>query len=310
MIFILAFHFNQSPPHTHTHNRHPARQRDVGCTRLRQHASAPPARGRGNPGAPAGLLPGDGAVLRPELPRHHGRGEGHAQDCGVLRQQGLYVCTCICGCADFAQRFLLKTPITHAHPATHPSAQDRPLLVLGGGDDRLHQAPVLYTSILGRGDTYLVGIASAAVGGVPLPVAPESAALVDTGSSLAFLPEGVLAAMAQALPEAQRSIFDATWDAPLALNATELATLPTLTLALPGGAVLALEGSDYLQPLGQADPATALPLHYFALRPARRPDFFLLGQVVLRKLYTEFDAGNGRVGFAPAVPDCYRAAGL
>lgn len=169
---------------------------------------------------------------------------------------------------------------------------------------------MLYTPILGRGDQYLVGIASAAVGDIPLPVAPDSGALVDTGSSLAFLPEPVLAAMAQALPEAQRALFDATWDAPLALNATDLAGLPTLTLTVPGGAVLALEGSDYLQPLGEADPATGLPLHYFALRPGRRPDFFLLGQVVLRKMYTEFDAEKGRVGFAPAVADCYKAAGL
>lgn len=31
---------------------------------------------------------------------------------------------------------------------------------------------------------------------------------------------------------------------------------------------------------------------------------------MLQNLYTEFDADNHRVGFAPAAPDCRKAAGL
>lgn len=212
------------------------------------------------------------------------------------------------GCCSYPTHIhTYSSPILH----TFLHTQERPLLVLGGGDDRLHQGPVLYSPILGRGGAYLVGVASAAVGGAALPVAPDSAALIDTGSSLAFLPEPVLAAMAQALPEAQRAVFDATWDAPLALNATDLAALPALALTLAGdGAVLTLEGNDYLQPLGDPDPATGVSQYYFALQRGKRPDKLLLGQVVLRRYYAEFDAQNGRVGFAPAVQDCYKAAGL
>ena len=52
---------------------------------------------------------------------------------------------------------------------------------------------LLYTPIKGRGDKYTVGVESATLGGTPLPVAADSTALIDTGSSLAFIPQDMLA---------------------------------------------------------------------------------------------------------------------
>ncbi len=81
-------------------------------------------------------------------------------------------------------------------------------------------------------------------------------------------------------------------------------------LKLPGGPTLELKGEDYLLPTGSTDPATGLVYCTFGIGAAKRPGMFLLGQVFLRKLYTEFDVDNGRLGFAPAVADCQKAVGL
>lgn len=189
---------------------------------------------------------------------------------------------------------------------------------------------MLYTPIKGGGGKYIVGVESAMLGGTPLPVAADSTALVDTGSSLAFVPQDMLQAMAKALLQNPQycggeapvpylcpteanplTIFDAKGEAPLPWNTTDIARLPALTVTLPGGATLELRGEDYMQPIETAgDAGAGLAYYYFALQPLQRPDRFLLGQVVLRRYYVEFDVTSTRVGFAPAVPDCHRAVGL
>ena len=71
-----------------------------------------------------------------------------------------------------------------------------------------------------------------------------------------------------------------------------------------------LKGDDYLQNTGSTDPATGLSYYSLAIGAGKKANMFLLGQVFLRKYYTEFDVQNGRLGFAPAVPDCQKAVGL
>lgn len=101
-------------------------------------------------------------------------------------------------------------------------------------------------------------------------------------------------------------------DGPLPFNATDIAKFPTLVLTLPGedGATLELKGEDYLQNTGSTDPATGLSYYTLAIGAGKKANMFLLGQVFLRKYYTEFDNQNGRLGFAPAIPDCQEAVGL
>ncbi len=61
--------------------------------------------------------------------------------------------------------------------------------MLGGGDERLHQGPVLYTPMKGRNDTYTVGVESAMFGDAALPLPENSSAFIDTGTSLAYMPK-------------------------------------------------------------------------------------------------------------------------
>lgn len=71
--------------------------------------------------------------------------------------------------------------------------------MLGGGDARLHEGPVRYTPMKGRNDTYTIGVESATLGGMPLPVPDNSSAFVDTGTSLAYLPGPFVDALQQML---------------------------------------------------------------------------------------------------------------
>ena len=95
----------------------------------------------------------------------------------------------------------------------------------------------------------------------------------------------------------------------LPFNATDIARLPTLTFTLPNGPILELKGEDYLCKEGE-DPDTGLPLYWLVLRQGSSFSSFLMGQALLRKLYAEFDAENGRMGFATPVADCQKAAGF
>ena len=75
--------------------------------------------------------------------------------------------------------------------------QDRPLVVLGGTDERLRAGPVKYVPMKGRNDTYAVGIQAATIGDAPLPVPVNATAFIDTGTSLAYLPSEFFKAIAQ-----------------------------------------------------------------------------------------------------------------
>lgn len=97
---------------------------------------------------------------------------------------------------------------------------------------------------------------------------------------------------------------------PVPFTAAEIDKFPPLVLTLPDGPTLELKGSDYLQSSGNVDAATGMAYYSLAFNVGKKPNMFLLGQLFLRKLYTEFDVQNGRLGFAPAVADCYKAAGL
>ena len=99
----------------------------------------------------------------------------------------------------------------------------------------------------------------------------------------------------------------------------ELARLPTLTLKFPGGPALELQSQDYMMRARDEDiemagvdidPEDTRGYYRLAIDYINSKGFFLLGQTVLRKFYTEFDVDNKRVGFAPAVADCVKAAAL
>lgn len=99
-------------------------------------------------------------------------------------------------------------------------------------------------------------------------------------------------------------------DDPLPFTTEHIARFPALVLQLPNGPTLELRGEDYLQSSGETDPETGMAYYSLAFKATKRPNMFLLGQLFLRKYYTEFDVQNGRLGFAPAVADCYKAVGL
>lgn len=63
-------------------------------------------------------------------------------------------------------------------------------MVLGGGDERLHEGSVLYAPLKkGAFSRYTTGIESAKLGDPPLSLPANSEALFDTGTSLAYFPQ-------------------------------------------------------------------------------------------------------------------------
>jgi hypothetical protein len=102
-------------------------------------------------------------------------------------------------------------------------------------------------------------------------------------------------------------------------TAEELARLPTLAFKLPDGPTLELEGKDYMMPVADdyidlidvdIDPDEGLTYYFLGIVPNESKSVSLLGQLVLRRYYTEYDVANERLGFAPAVADCQAAVGL
>lgn len=71
---------------------------------------------------------------------------------------------------------------------------------------------------------------------------------------------------------------------------------------------LAAEDADAIQ--SDIDPDDGRTFYSLGIGPTDSKGFFVLGQLFLRKYYIEYDIDNKRVGFAPAVADCVKAAGL
>jgi len=184
-------------------------------------------------------------------------------------------------------------------------------LILGGGDDRLYQGPLMKVPLVPPYAFYFINIQEVSLGDssiVPrgLLRRDKVVALVDTGNSALFLPsdmydnfKGVLQKNLRTAPhlfERERSIFNGY---AMYMPGDVISRLPTLTLTLDNGHKLSLTPSDYLMEFKPAD----LPVTLRALKIVRGQRL-VFGQTILSKMYIEVDRKNKMIGFAPSKKDC------
>jgi len=76
--------------------------------------------------------------------------------------------------------------------------------------------------------------------------------------------------------------------------------LPSLTFTI-SGVDFVLTGKDLVMEVSSAGTSICIST-IIGLDLPGHPDYMILGDVFLRRYYSEFDGVNKRVGFAPAVP--------
>ncbi|KAI9366829.1 aspartic peptidase domain-containing protein, partial [Zopfochytrium polystomum] len=117
-------------------------------------------------------------------------------------------------------------------------------------------------------------------------------AFVDTGTSLALVPESVVSLLGSSYPNATRRTIGTSslYQVPCAIPSN--APRVSLTLGTSGApATLLLGAEDYVVDLGQS----VCVLGFAAFRNS---SVLVLGNTLLRRYYTVFDYGERRIGFA------------
>jgi hypothetical protein len=193
-------------------------------------------------------------------------------------------------------------------------------LWLGGYDPTFTTAPPVYTPMSPAGFdayAYTVNLASITVAGttVPVPTGSYTAALLDTGSSISWLPPSAFNALTSALAasSAFQQVFGAA--APsffadpnkcVALTQTKTAldaALPPLTLTFgssPGVSAQASATESYLLTLGNGQWCPAITSR--TPSPGFQSIAASLSAPILRSNVVIFDRANQRIGFAPHKP--------
>jgi hypothetical protein len=193
-------------------------------------------------------------------------------------------------------------------------------LWLGGYDPAFTTAPPVYTPMSPVGfDAYVytVDLASITVAGntVPVPTGSYTAALLDTGSSISWVPPAAFGALTSSIATnsafsqifgAAASTFFSDPSTCVALTQTKAeldSALPPLTLTFgssPAVSVQAAATESYLLELGDGRWCPAITPR--TPNPSFQSVAASLGAPILRSNVVIFDRASHRVGFAPHKP--------
>jgi cathepsin D len=165
-------------------------------------------------------------------------------------------------------------------------------LTLGGYDDSRYSGSIQWITLSSR--TYWeFDIKGISIGGQNVTAARK--AVADTGTSILAGPSAEVKAIAKALG-AQPVFLNPN---EYTIDCNQVDSLPTLIVDT-GSYTFSLSGSEYVDKVTQAGTTICL----FGMTgidiPAPAGPLWILGDVFLRKYYSIYDYGNGRVGFALA----------
>ncbi|XP_063826532.1 lysosomal aspartic protease-like [Ostrinia nubilalis] len=187
----------------------------------------------------------------------------------------------------------LVKPVFSFYLNRDQTAKEGGELILGGSDPARFRGPMHYVP-LSRAYYWQLAVDAIRVGHHAFCV-DGCQAIVDTGTSLVSGPAEEVARLQAALGarRAGRSHYE--------LDCGALRALPPVTLTLAGRR-FTLEPKDYVIVMdGRSDEPTCLSGFMGLDVPPPNGPLWILGDVFIGKYYTEFDFGNKRIGFAPAV---------
>lgn len=185
---------------------------------------------------------------------------------------------------------VIKEPKFAFSLAKDASAASGGELALGGSDPTKYTGNFTYTPVTEKG-YWQFAVDKVSVGGAAF--AGKTKVIADTGTSLLAIPTASFTAILAKFPA---GVVKPLAKGEYTVDCAKVASLPKITFTI-AGKDFELEGSEYVLKV-----QTECLLGFMGIDiPAPRGPLWILGDVFLRKYYTEFDYGNNQLGFALAV---------
>ena len=212
-----------------------------------------------------------------------------------------------------------------------------PLMVLGGGDDRLYKGELKYVPLVPPFNVYWVDVIATKVNDYILPSGGAKNTILDTGTTGLLLPYTIFREWKAYIQDNYchipfvcnnfigPNIFSDTCIAndvedvsPFLASfgfmgesddatSNSMLGLPPFTMELANGVKLEVDAKDYLLQVDYMG-RTYSCMTIFGWED--NDELFLVGENILQHYYVEFDRQNKRLGIAESVDKCYQAVGL
>ena len=191
---------------------------------------------------------------------------------------------------NMVEQGLIKKPVFSAYLNDKPDARCRGEIILGGSDKSLYRGNFTYLPVTKRG-YWQFQIQNIEVDGV-LKLGKWQA-MADTGTSLIVGPSNQI-----------KQINDIIGGRPIAggeylIDCNSKTHLPPIIISM-GGTRFVMEGRDYVIEVAGGNRGKRMCMSGFMAMDLPPPvgPIWILGDIFLSHVYTEFDMGNHRVGFA------------